>query len=90
MSQRPSVVRSVHFHKLVGQGDPLGEPLAAIITKLNEDGTVGLAVFDEMEIVMMKSVSMGGPEGTTPTGGCWNWPPYVPSALPAIAKLPGT
>lgn len=76
--QKPSVGRVVHYQSY---GTPGGEyrshPRAATITQLNEDGTVGLCIMNPTGLFFTQSVSMGGPEGTTPTPGCWNWPPRV-------------
>lgn len=73
---KPTVGRIVHYTNL---GDADGkyppETQAALITGVNADGTVSLKVFYRTGIFDMPSVSMGGPDGTTPTRGCWNWPP---------------
>jgi hypothetical protein len=70
--QQPSVGCVVHFHDE-------GGPYAAIITALNENGTVELMTMGRNSIYFQHGVSMGGPDGTVPTKGCWTWPPFVPA-----------
>lgn len=73
-----TIGRIVHFHApsaCVGPGSVAG-PYAALVTGLNENGTINLTTFGPTgSIYPQQNVSMGGPEGATPTPGCWNWPP---------------
>lgn len=73
MAQTPSVGSMVHFHEE-------GGPYSAIITALNENGTVELATFGRNSLYFQHNVSMGGPDGATPSKGAWTWPPFVPPA----------
>lgn len=75
--QKPTVSRDVHF-----TDSAHGGPLAAKVTAVHENGTVDLVVFPPVKVAVMTGgpfnvayASMGGPDGTTPTPGCWNWPP---------------
>jgi len=68
MTQSPSVDRMVHFHQD-------GGPYPAIITAINPDGTVELATFGRNSLYVQHNVSMGGPDGMTPSKDCWTWPP---------------
>lgn len=65
---RPSVGRMVHFHED-------GGPYPAIITALNDNGTVELATFGRNSLYFQHNVSAGGPDAATPSKGCWTWPP---------------
>ena len=74
--QQPSIGRIVHYTNL---GDKDGrypsEAQAAIITGVNEDGTVALHIFYKTGQFDMPSV----PFSEEPlTRGHWNWPPFVP------------
>lgn len=69
MSQKPSIGRIVHFHEE-------GGPYAAIITAVNDDGTVELATMGRNSLYFQHGVSEGAPE-VQPTKGCWTWPPKV-------------
>lgn len=71
--QRPSIGRIVHYTNL---GDKDGkyppEAQAALITGINDDGTVSLKIFYRTGIFDMQSV----PFSEEPlTRGHWNWPP---------------
>jgi hypothetical protein len=68
MQGTPTPGRIVHFHEE-------GGPYPAIITATNPDGTVELATFGRNSLYFQHHVSAGGPEATTPTKGCWTWPP---------------
>ncbi len=76
--QKPSVGRIVHYQSY---GTPKGEfkslPRAAVISAVHENGTVDVVVFNPEGLFFNKGLSMGGPDGTVPTPGCWNWPPRV-------------
>ncbi len=69
----PTVGRIVHYTNL---GDKDGkyppETQAALITGVNEDGTVALKVFYRTGIFDMPSVKCAG---TLVVRGQWNWPP---------------
>jgi hypothetical protein len=81
MAQSPSIGRMVHYQSY---GTPGGEfksdPRAAVVTAVNADGTVDLFVMNPTGIFLNRNVSAGGPDASTPTPGCWNWPPFVPPA----------
>lgn len=70
MSQKPSVGRIVHYL-------PYGAaaPLAAIITRINEDETVNLTVFasDQIGAAVMRFTYVSEGEYF----GQWSWPPRV-------------
>jgi hypothetical protein len=73
---QPTIGRIVHFESERG-------PQAAIVTAVNEDGTVDVTVFsggqrNQCGSHMETHVSGGGPDCDTPTPGCWNWPPRDP------------
>ena len=76
--QKPTVGRIVHYHSY---GTPGGEfkpePRAAIVTHVNDDGTIDLCAVNPTGLFFNRNVSMGGPDGATPQPGCWNWPPRV-------------
>lgn len=71
---KPSVGRIVHYTNL---GDKDGryppEQQAALITRVNPDGTVALKVFYPTGIFDMPSV----PESAEYERGKWTWPPKV-------------
>lgn len=71
---KPSVGRVVHYQ---AYGTPGGEyksvPRAATITQVNEDGSVGLCIFNPTGLFFPTSVKFS----ETPTPGHWNWPPRV-------------
>ena len=70
--QKPSVGRIVHY---VSYGTPGGEfgreCRAAIVTAVNVDGTIGLAVLNPTGAYFNQSV-MG--DATENQGGTWHWP----------------
>ena len=76
--QKPSVGRIVHYQSY---GTPGGEfkskPRAAVVSAVNDDGTLDLCVLNPEGLFFNRGVSMGGPDGSAPTPGCWNWPPKV-------------
>jgi hypothetical protein len=63
-----TVGRSVHYHT-----SDVAEPYSATVTKLNEDGSVGLAIFDPSAALVKFKQSVGYSD--SPKGGHWNWPP---------------
>ena len=69
---QPTIGRIVHYTNL---GDKDGkyppETQAALITAVNEDGTVSLKIFYRTGIFDMASV----PYAQEPQRGHWNWPP---------------
>ena len=72
----PQVGKSVLFHA-TATGEGCAEcARAAIITSINDDGTVNLCVFHPTEF----GIAAGGPEGTTPTPGCGTYPVTDPPA----------
>jgi hypothetical protein len=68
----PTIGRIVHYTNL---GDKDGkyppETQAAIITGINDDGTVALKVFYKTGIFDCPSVKFFD----SPVRGCWTWPP---------------
>ena len=74
---KPSVGRVVHYQ---AYGTPGGEyasvPRAAIITQVNADGTVGLAILNPTGVFFNQSVLYDA-EGKP---GTWRQPPYVPQS----------
>jgi hypothetical protein len=71
--QTPSIGRMVHY---VAYGTPGGEykagaHRAAVITQVNEDGTVGLFIMNPTGVFFPTSV-MGDQTGNQP--GTWHWP----------------
>jgi hypothetical protein len=70
--QKPTVGRIVHYQS---HGSPNGQhkslPRAAIVTEVNEDGTVGLCVLNPTGQYFDRGVRFSEP----PAPGCWNWPP---------------
>lgn len=73
MVQPPSIGRMVHFSSHYRRHDP------AIITRVNDDGSVNLVCFpDDGEIYRPKNVLMGEPN----EWDFWHWPEFVP-AVPA-------
>jgi hypothetical protein len=68
MTDGIAVGRIVHFHEE-------GGPYPAIITAINENGTVELATFGRNSLYFQHEVSAGGPDATTPSHGTWTWPP---------------
>lgn len=74
MEQKPSIGRIVHY---VNLGDRDGkyppETQAALITKVNDDGTVDLKIFYRTGIFDRPRVAFS----ETPERGSWSWPPRV-------------
>lgn len=73
---KPTIGRIVHYTNL-GDRDGLFPPeiQAALVTRVNADGTVALHIFYQQGQFDMPSVSKtdaaAGSEGAR---GCWNWP----------------
>jgi hypothetical protein len=72
--QKPTVGRIVHFNDV-------GGPYAAIVTKINEDGSLELATFGANSMYFQHNVTEdrpynddeGSASGRAP--GTWSWPP---------------
>jgi len=73
--QKPTVGRIVHY---VSYGTPKGEftsqHRAAIVTQVNADGTLSLAVLNPTGLFFDLAV-MG--DDTENQGGTWHWPEIV-------------
>lgn len=72
----PTVNRAVHFQHETAELYP--KPLAAVITVVNDDGTVGLTIF--MPPLPPNGTAtiegrLRAPFSDTPKPGHWNWPP---------------
>lgn len=74
MDQKPSVGRIVHYVNL-GDRDGKFPPKtqAAVITGLNDDGSVDLKIFYRSGIFDRQRVAFS----KIGERGCWNWPPRV-------------
>lgn len=71
------------------EGDII-EELVAIITNVNDDGTVNLRVFAEvLEDLKLRNVKAGPNEGAESSDRCWSWPPIIRPAPPAPPPPPG-
>lgn len=72
MEQKPSVGRIVHYQ---AYGTPGGEyksvPRAAVVTQVNDDGTIGLAILNPTGMFFNPTIAYS----EEPKPGCWNWPP---------------
>lgn len=69
---QPTVGRVVYFKTVGNEKHPESVTVAAIITKVHEDGKVALTCFLPLGgIFYRKSVSEGN------EGGTWQWPPRV-------------
>jgi hypothetical protein len=68
-AQNPSPGRIVHFHEE-------GGPYPAIVTVVNEDGSVELTTFGRNSLYFQHSVReyVAG-ENAPPMKGTWTWPP---------------
>lgn len=62
---QPTVGSSVHLG---------AQPVAALVTEVNADGTVGLTVFPPGQPPM---TAASVPYSETPADGAWSWPPHV-------------
>ncbi len=76
MSQKPTIGRIVHYHSYGTPGGEFkSEARAAVVTAVNENGTIDLFIMNPTGIFLNRGISAGGPDADTPTPGCWNWPP---------------
>lgn len=66
----PTVGRIVHFQSYNEKGECA---YGAIITQVNEDGTVELATFGRNSLYFQHSV----PQSEEPKESHWNWPPKI-------------
>ena len=74
MSQMPSVGRVVHYQSFgTPGGEYLPEPRAAIITEVQSEDLVGLAVLNPTGFFFNRDVKFS----EEPKPGHWNWPPRV-------------
>jgi hypothetical protein len=70
----PTVGRIVHYQSTEYNPEQ-PNPMAAIVIGLNPNtGKIVLKVF-AMNGEFTTDAAAGGPDGNTPTQGCWNWPP---------------
>lgn len=78
MEQKPTVGRTVHYHADPKKdwALPHGEPLAAIIARVDAGGHVVLAVINPEGNVPILRV-YDAPLSELPEPGCWSWPPRV-------------
>lgn len=83
---KPTIGRIVHYHSYGTPGGEFTKPRAAVVTAVNDNGTVDLFVMNPTGVFLNRNVSAGGPEAMTPTPGCWNWPPREEPAA-RIAEL---
>jgi hypothetical protein len=70
MEQKPTVGRMVHYQSYNEKGECA---YAAIITQVNEDGTVELATMGPNSLYFQHKVAFS----ETPKPSHWNWPPRV-------------
>ncbi|GLW91788.1 hypothetical protein [Actinokineospora globicatena] len=77
---KPSVGRIVHY---VSHGTPprpdgtqayTAQCRAAIVTQVNEDGTVGLCVLNPTGMFFYESVGQASGDSLELLGGTWHWP----------------
>lgn len=84
-NQQPSIGRVVHYTNL-GDRDGKYPPTiqAAIITGLNDDGTVALHVFYKTGQFDLASCAFTEADaGSEDARGKWSWPKFVPPKGPA-------
>jgi hypothetical protein len=79
---KPTIGRIVHFQPY----DVPHPPLAAIVTDFGPEGSLGLHVVHPKGTFHVYVTNMGGPEGTVPTPGCWNWPPIEQPSGPVTGE----
>jgi hypothetical protein len=83
---QPTLGRIVHFESRLG-------PRAAIVSKVNQDGTLDLTVFGidrtHSGSQLLENVRPGAEEGEP---GCWRWPGYdnLPPAPPGPPSVEDT
>lgn len=71
---KPTIGRIVHYQSYgTPGGEYLPEPRAAIVTEVDGDGVVGLAVLNPTGMFFNRGV----PYSETPKPGHWSWPPRV-------------
>lgn len=79
MGQKPSVGRIVHYHTPGHGSYQVSPPLRpAIITAVNDDGTVALHVFfgdGERHEGIHDAGRLTVPYSEEPKAGHWSWPP---------------
>lgn len=73
--QQPSIGRIVHYTSYGTPGGEYGkECRAAVVTQINEDGTLGLAVLNPTGMFFNPSIMA---DYTATQGGTWHWPERV-------------
>lgn len=70
MDPKPSVGRIVHYKAPANDEYP-PRTLAALITMVNEDGTVALCCFGPFGFGFRNNITQGDEQSQ------WNWPPRV-------------
>ncbi len=65
----PTMGRIVHY-----QERDYDTTYPAIVERVNPNGTLRLWVLGPTGLRLLDAASAGGPDGDTPTPGCWNWP----------------
>jgi hypothetical protein len=71
---RPTVSRWVHYYPPDFTGlSELGEPLAALVIRVLDDGRPVLEVHSERGIQLVYDAQYS----SGPVLGCWTWPPRV-------------
>ena len=68
--QEAAVGRIVHFQSYNEKGECA---YPAMITQVNDDGTVELTTFGPNSVYFQHSVK----KAEVPTSGHWNWPPRI-------------
>ena len=77
MEQKASVGRIVHYEAL-GSADgrfPVGECRAAVVTAINEDGSLAMCILNPTGMYFNQSVNQNAMEKKQ--GGVWHWPERV-------------
>ncbi|MBN1210659.1 MAG: hypothetical protein JXB05_37775 [Myxococcaceae bacterium] len=75
MSQKPSIGRIVHFvMPAIPSINKPPESHAALVTGVNDDGTVSLTAFPPGKMAYTVENASEGPDAAG-TGGHWTWPP---------------
>lgn len=78
VERTPYVGQTVHYQSYgTLNGEYLPEPRAAIVTEVEDDGTVGLAVLNPSGLFFQRRL----PHAEEPTPGHWN---YIPAAEVAL------
>ena len=74
----PFIAQMVHYQSYgTPAGEYLSEPRAAIVTEVEEDGAVGLAVLNPSGLFFQRRI----PHAEEPTPGHWNFIPDAEVAL---------